>query len=188
MFKERYNLDGDYILYIGRLHPLKGVDVLIRAMPYVRKHVDLKLVVIGPGDQRPYRGLAEKLGVKDHIVLLGYVDEETKIGAIDGSLGVVIPSVSSYVEVYPMAVSEAWARGKPVIATNVGGIPYRVRHLVNGLLVPPRDPKSLAEAVVTLASDKTLSTRLGNIGRSSIMTWDEIANKITEVYERAAES
>jgi glycosyltransferase involved in cell wall biosynthesis len=187
MFRERYNLDGDYILYIGRMHPLKGIDVLIRAMPYVRKHVDLKLVVIGPGDQRPYRGLAEKLGVKDHIVFLSYVDEETKIGAIDGSLGVVIPSVSSYVEVYPMVISEAWARGKPVIATNVGGIPYRVRHLVNGLLVPPRDPKSLAEAVVTLASDKTLSTRLGNIGRSSIMTWDEIANKITEVYERVAE-
>jgi glycosyltransferase involved in cell wall biosynthesis len=187
MFRERYNLDGDFILYVGRLHPLKGVDVLIRAMPYVRKHVDLKLVVIGPGDQRPYRELAEKLGVKDHIVFLGYVDEETKIGAIDGSLGVVIPSVSSYVEVYPMAISEAWARGKPVIATSVGGIPYRVRHLVNGLLVPPRDPKSLAEAVITLANDKTLSTRLGNIGKSSIMTWDEIANKITEIYERVAE-
>jgi glycosyltransferase involved in cell wall biosynthesis len=188
MFRERYNLDGDYILYIGRLHPLKGVDVLVRAMPYVRKHVDLKLVVIGPGDQRPYRELAEKLGVKDHIVFLGYVDEETKIGAIDGSLGVVIPSVSSYVEVYPMAISEAWARGKPVIATNVGGIPYRVRHLVNGLLVPPRNPKALAEAVITLANDKTLSTRLGNISKSSIMTWDEIAKKITEVYERVAES
>ena len=187
MFRERYNLDGDFILYMGRMHPLKGVDVLIRAMPYVRKHVDLKLVVIGPGDQRPYRELAEKLGVKDHIVFLGYVDEETKIGAIDGSLGVVIPSVSSYVEVYPMAISEAWARGKPVIATSVGGIPYRVRHLVNGLLVPPRDPKSLAEAVITLANDKTLSTRLGNIGKSSIMTWDEIANKITEIYERVAE-
>jgi glycosyltransferase involved in cell wall biosynthesis len=187
MFRERYNLDGDYILYIGRMHPLKGVDVLIRAMPYVRKHVDLKLVVIGPGDQRPYGELAEKLGVKDHTVFLGYVDEETKIGAIDGSLGVVIPSVSSYVEVYPMAISEAWARGKPVIATNVGGVPYRVRHLVNGLLVPPRNPKALAEAVITLANDKTLSTRLGNIGKSSIMTWDEIANKITEVYERAAE-
>jgi glycosyltransferase involved in cell wall biosynthesis len=187
VFRERYNLDGDYILYIGRMHPLKGVDVLIRAMSYVRKHVDLKLVVIGPGDQRPYRELAEKLGVKDHIVFLGYVDEETKIGAIDGSLGVVIPSVSSYVEVYPMAVSEAWARGKPVIATSVGGIPYRVRHLVNGLLVPPRDPKSLAEAVITLANDKTLSTRLGNIGKSSIMTWDEIAKKITEIYERVAE-
>jgi glycosyltransferase involved in cell wall biosynthesis len=86
-----------------------------------------------------------------------------------------------------MAISEAWARGKPVIATSVGGIPYRVRHLVNGLLVPPRDPKSLAETVVTLASDKTLSTRLGNIGRSSIMTWDEIAKKITEIYERVAE-
>jgi len=187
MFRERYNLDGDFILYVGRLHPLKGIDVLIRAMPYVRKHVDLKLVVIGPGDQRPYRELAEKLEVKDHIVFLGYVDEETKIRAIDGSLGVVIPSVSSYVEVYPMAVSEAWARGKPVIATSIGGIPYRVMHLVNGLLVPPRSPKALAEAIITLAIDKTLSTRLGNNGRSSIMTWDEIAKKITEVYERVAE-
>jgi glycosyltransferase involved in cell wall biosynthesis len=62
-----------------------------------------------------------------------------------------------------------------------------VRHLVNGLLVPPRSPKALAEAIITLANDKTLSTGLGNIGKSSIMTWDEIAKKITEVYERVAE-
>jgi glycosyltransferase involved in cell wall biosynthesis len=183
MFRERYNLDGDYILYIGRMHPLKGIDVLIRAMPYVRKHVDLKLVVIGPGDQRPYRELAEKLGVKDHIVFLGYVDEETKIGAIDGSLGVVIPSVSSYVEVYPMAISEAWARGKPVIATSIGGIPYRVKHLVNGLLIPPRDFKALAEAIITIASDKELGTKLGSEGMKSILTWDEIAVKIVRIYQ-----
>jgi glycosyltransferase involved in cell wall biosynthesis len=183
MFRERYNLDGDYILYIGRMHPLKGIDVLIRAMPYVRKHVDLKLVVIGPGDQRPYRELAEKLGVKDHIVFLGYVDEETKIGAIDGSLGVVIPSVSSYVEVYPMAVSEAWARGKPVIATSIGGIPYRVKHLVNGLLIPPRDFKALAEAIITIANDKELGTKLGSEGMKSILTWDEIAVKIVRIYQ-----
>jgi glycosyltransferase involved in cell wall biosynthesis len=183
MFRERYNLDGDYILYIGRMHPLKGIDVLIRAMPYVRKHVDLKLVVIGPGDQRPYRGLAEKLGVKDHIVFLGYVDEETKIGAIDESLGVVIPSVSSYVEVYPMVISEAWARGKPVLATSVGGIPYRVKHLVNGLLIPPRDFKALAEAIITIATNKELGTKLGSEGMKSILTWDEVAANIIKIYQ-----
>ena len=154
--------------------------MLIRAMSLVKADVDL--VVIGPGNKRPYTELAERLGIKHRVHFLGFVDEETKIGAIDASLAIVIPSVSDYVEVYPMAITEAWAREKPVIATMVGGIPYRVKQMINGLLVPPRNPRALAEAITLLTNNKELGRKLGTEGRKNIHTWDEIVNKLIKIY------
>jgi glycosyltransferase involved in cell wall biosynthesis len=183
-FRRLYNINCDYVLYVGRLHPLKGIDVLIRALYHVVKNsIDLRLVVIGPGDTRPYKELAQRLGVDKNILFLGFVDEETKIGVIDGSLAVIVPSVCDYVEVYPMIISEAWARSKPVIATRVGGIPYRVKHGINGLLVPPRDPKALADAIIMLTQNKELAIRLGVGGRKEVMTWSEVAIKMLNTYK-----
>jgi glycosyltransferase involved in cell wall biosynthesis len=82
-----------------------------------------------------------------------------------------------------MIISEAWARSKAVIATRVGGIPYRVKHMENGLLVPPKDPKALAEAIIMLLQNKELAIKLGVEGRKEIMTWREIAMKMLSVYE-----
>jgi glycosyltransferase involved in cell wall biosynthesis len=183
-FRTRYSVDGDYALYVGRLHLLKGVDVLMKALHYIVKSaINLKLVIIGPGDVGPYRELAQKLDIDKNVLFLGFVDEETKICAIDGSLAVVVPSVCDYVEVYPMIISEAWARSKPIIATRVGGIPHRVKHMVNGLLVPPKDPKALAEAMITLLQNKELATRLSAEGRKEIITWSEVATKMLNVYK-----
>jgi glycosyltransferase involved in cell wall biosynthesis len=183
-FRGRYNINHDYVLYVGRLHPLKGIDVLIKAFHHVvESSIDLKLVVIGPGDPKPYKELAQRLGVDKDVLFMGFVDDGTKIDAIDGSLAVVVPSVCDYVEVYPMIVSEAWARGKPVIATRVGGIPYRVKHMVNGLLVPPKDPKALAEAIIMLAKNRELATRLGVEGKKEVMTWSEVAVQMLNMYK-----
>jgi glycosyltransferase involved in cell wall biosynthesis len=183
-FRRLYNINCDYVLYVGRLHSLKGIDVLIRALYHVVKNsIDLRLVVIGPGDTRPYKELAQRLDVDKNILFLGFVDEETKIGVIDGSLAVIVPSVCNYVEVYPMIISEAWARSKPVIATRVGGIPYRVKHGINGLLVPPRDPKALADAIIMLTQNKELAIRLGVGGRKEVMTWSEVAIKMLNTYK-----
>lgn len=183
-FREKYGIYTDYVLYVGRLHPLKGIAVLIHAMAYVKEQKGPDLVVIGPGDRAPYLSLAKKLGVDDRVHFLGFVDEETKIGAIDAATAVVIPSISNYVEVYPMAITEAWARGKPVVATKVGGIPYRVRHMENGVLVPPRDPKALAEAIMLLANDKELAEKLGTEGRRDIHTWEEIIETLIDIYAK----
>ena len=183
-FRRRYNINYDYVLYVGRLHPLKGIDVLIKAFHYVvESSIDLKLVVIGPGDPKPYKELTQRLGVDKDVLFTGFVDDETKIDAIDGSLAVVVPSVCDYVEVYPMIISEAWARGKPVVATRVGGIPYRVKHMLNGLLVPPKDPKALAEAIIMLAKNRELATRLGVEGKKEVMTWSEVAVQMLNMYK-----
>jgi len=181
-FREKYGIYDDYVLYVGRLHPLKGIAVLIHAMAYIKEQKGPDLVVIGPGDRASYVSLAERLGVDGKVHFLGFVDEETKIGAIDAATAVVIPSINNYVEVYPMAITEAWARGKPVIAAKVGGIPYRVRHMENGVLVPPRDPKALAEAIMLLANDKELAKKLGAEGRRDVHTWEEIIEALMHIY------
>ena len=184
-FRESRNIQSDYVIYIGRLHPLKGIDYLIKAMKIVsNENKDAQLIIAGPGNQRPYIELAEKLGIRDRVVFLGYISEEEKIGAIDASTALVLPSISNYVEVYPMVISEAWARQKPVIATTVGGIPYRVRHMENGILVPPKDPKALANAIITLLNDRELARKLGARGREEVKTWSEITQEVLKLYAR----
>jgi glycosyltransferase involved in cell wall biosynthesis len=185
-FRKRYKIREPFVVYIGRLHRLKGVDVLIRAMSIaVKEHPKLKAVIIGPGDQEPYRELAQRLGIENNIVFLGYVDEKTKIGALDASIALVLPSICNYVEVFSIVISEAWARSKPVIASAVGEIPYRVKRMINGLLTPPKNPQKLAETIITLLNDENLRTKLGTEGRRNILTWSEIAAKIISIYEHA---
>jgi glycosyltransferase involved in cell wall biosynthesis len=182
-FRRKYGIQDPFIVYVGRLHRLKGIDVLIRALAIAAKEEpSLKAVIVGPGDQRPYRELASKLGISDKVLFTGFVDEDTKIGAIDASTALALPSVSNYVEVFSLAITEAWAREKPVIASAVGEIPYRVKHMVNGLLVPPRNPAALAETIVTLAQDKELGRRLGAEGKKSVFTWDEIVDELLSIY------
>jgi glycosyltransferase involved in cell wall biosynthesis len=184
-FRERYRIREPFIVYIGRLHRLKGIDVLIKAMSIaVKEYPRLRAVIIGPEDQRPYRELAQRLGIEDNVVFLGYVDEKTKIGALDASIALVLPSVCNYVEVFSIVISEAWARNKSVIASAVGEIPYRVKHMINGILVPPKNPQKLAEAIITLLNDKNLRTKLGIEGRESISTWSEIAIKFASIYKQ----
>ena len=182
-FRTKYGIHEPFIVYIGRLHMLKGVNVLIKAMSIVSKEMpELKAVIMGPGDQRPFRELVHKLGIEKNVIFLGFVDEDTKIGALDASIALVLPSVCNYVEVYPMVISEAWARGKPVIASAVGGVPYRVKHGVNGFLFKPADARELAKLIMMIASNEDLAKRMGETGLSEVFSWEEIARKSLEVY------
>jgi len=182
-FRTKHGIHEPFVVYIGRLHILKGVNVLIKAMSIVSKEMpELKAVIIGPGDQRPFRELVHKLGIEKNATFLGFVDEDTKIGALDASIALILPSVCNYVEVYPMVISEAWARGKPVIASAVGGVPYRVKHGVNGFLFKPADARELAKLIMIIASNEGLAKRMGETGLSEVFSWEEIARKSLEVY------
>jgi len=182
-FKARYSINEPFVVYIGRLHRLKGIDVLIRAISIATKEEPtLTAVIVGPGDQRPYRELVSRLGVGRNVVFTGFVSEEVKISALDASAALVLPSISNYVEAFSLAITEAWARGKPVVASAVGEIPYRVKHMVNGLLVPPRNPKALADAILQLIRDRKLGERLGAKGRESVTTWGKVINELLKFY------
>ena len=184
--RELTGLSEPYFAYVGRLHRLKGVDVLVRALAEARRMgAEVGVAIAGPGDPAPYLRLAERLGVAGHVRFLGYVSEEQKAHLIDGAVALVVPSVSNYVEAYSIAASEAWARGRPVIASAVGALRYRVRDGVNGLLVPPRDPRALASAMVRLAASPEEADRMGGAGRPEALSWSQVYEMAMEAYRRA---
>jgi len=182
-FKARYSINEPFVVYVGRLHKLKGIDVLIKAISIAAKEEPtLTAVIVGPGDQRPYRELASRLGVGKNVVFTGFVSEEVKISALDASTALVLPSISNYVEAFSLSITEAWTRGKPVVASAVGEIPYRVRHMVNGLLVPPRNPNALADAILQLIRDRKLGEKLGAEGRERVTTWGKVIDELLKLY------
>ncbi len=187
-FRERFKIKQEKIfLYIGRMHRLKGPHILVKALKYINE--DIAVVFIGPdgGYLKEVLNLAARIGVKDRIYMLGYVGEETKIQALDSATALVLPSIADYVEVYPMVISEAWAREKPVIASKVGGIPYRIRNRVNGILVEPSNPKTLADAMLELINNGTLAKEMGRNGKKDVFSWKEIAMKSIELYRQVLE-
>jgi glycosyltransferase involved in cell wall biosynthesis len=187
-FREKFGIKQEkFFLFIGRMHKLKGPQVLVKALKYVNE--DIAAVFIGPdgGYLGKTLNLAEKIDVKRRVYYLGYVDEKTKIEALDSATALVLPSLADYVEVYPMVISEAWAREKPVIASSVGGIPYRVKHGINGLLVNPSDPKMLAEAMLKLANEEELAEEMGSNGRREVFSWREVAEKSIQLYKQVLE-
>jgi glycosyltransferase involved in cell wall biosynthesis len=187
-FRKKFGIKQEKIfLFIGRIHKLKGPHILVEALKYVGE--DVAVVFIGPdsGYLKETLDLVERIGVKDKVYMLGYVDEETKMKALDSATALILPSIADYVEVYPMVISEAWAREKPVIASRVGGIPYRVKQDVNGVLVDPSDPKTLAEAMLKVAHDDELAKEMGRNGRKDVFSWKEIAMKSIQLYEQVLE-
>ncbi len=179
-------LDMPYFAYVGRLHRLKGVDVLIRAVAEARRlGANVGVAIAGPGNPRPYVKLTERLGVEDRVRFLGFISEEEKAHLLDGAIALVVPSVSDYAEAYSIVASEAWARGRPVIASAVGALRYRVRDGVNGLLVRPRDTRSLAEAMVRLASSPEEADRMGAAGKPEVFSWSQVYEMAMKAYGKA---
>lgn len=175
--KQRY-----FFLFVGRMHKLKGPHILVNALKYTNNEV--AAVFIGPdgGYLKETLRLAEEIGVKDRTYVLGFVSEATKIEAIDAAVALILPSIANYVEVYPGVISEAWARGKPVIASSVGGVPSRVKDHINGLLVSPSNPRLLAEAMMEIVRNTKLAEEMGRNGESDVFSWKTIACKSIELY------
>lgn len=189
IFRSKYGLISKRIvLYVGRLQYPKGPQVLLRAAPEVIKCVPdtvFVFICLDAGMKDELLSTASSLGIKNHVLLIGYVSELTKFQAYAACDLFVLPSLYDYVEAYSIVTSEAWTQGKTVIATMVGPMPYRIKHKVNGLLVPPGDPAKLAEAVIEVLKNPEMARRLGENGRSEVHTWHEVAQAMQEVYFEA---
>ena len=105
----------------------------------------------------------------------------------NASLTVVIPSPLH--EVSPMSILEGMAHGKPVIATNVGGTPFMIKHGENGFLSKPRDPEDLAKYISILYEDQELRRKVGTLGRRLVeqkFSVDRMTNETLKVYDSLA--
>jgi len=147
---------------IGRLEPLKGLQTLLRAFSLVR--VPAHLDIAGDGTQfEQLRKLALTLGLADSVTFHGWLDPEGVNDLIDKSRAVVFPS--TWPEPAGLVSLEAQTRGRPVIASRVGGIPEYVQDESTAILVPPSDPSTLAAAITRLATDRCHAAILGQNGR-----------------------
>ena len=150
------------LLCVGRLIPIKGQVLLLRAFAEAKREVpDLQLEIAGRGPLEPaLKALALELGIAGSVRFLGHVAPVQK--AIEQAAIVVVPSMG---EGFGMVALEAMERARPVIAAAIGGLGELVRDGETGILVPPGEAEPLRAAIVRLASDLDLARRMGEAGR-----------------------
>jgi len=173
------------LLCIGRLIPIKGHLVLLRALAQARSRVpDVTLDVAGRGPLAPaLQAYARELGVADAVRFLGFVSPVH--AAIEDAAVVVVPSLG---EGFGMVALEAMERARPVIASAVGGLPEIVADGETGLVVPSADAEALAEAIVELAGDLPRAADMGRAGRERALaefTPERCVERVEALYERA---
>lgn len=173
-----------YVLFFGSINTHKGVDILCEAMRIAHSELkDLKLIIAGKGkiyfDIEPYMagGYVE---LRNH-----YLSDSELAGLIRRAAIVVCPYIDA---TQSGVIMSAFALGKPVIATNVGGLPEMVSNGQHGLIVPPRDPQSLAKAICRLGADpRVLQQMSDNIiadyGQGS-NSWAYIAKGMAAIYDK----
>lgn len=159
--------EGTNLLYIGRLAAVKGLPVLFEALARVRAEIpDVTLRLAGDGPDRDALGsLAEALGIRDHVVFLGYQSQE-QIAAHLRDTHVFV--MSSFAEGVPVVLMEAMAAGVPAIATHIAGIPELIEDGTSGYLTPPGDNIMLAQRIVALLRDGALRSRIAESGRRKV--------------------
>jgi glycosyltransferase involved in cell wall biosynthesis len=185
---EAYAGDEPRLLCVGRLIPIKGHLVLLRALAQARLRVPtITLDVAGRGPLEPaLRSYARELGIEGAVRFLGFVSPVQR--AIEDAAVVVVPSLG---EGFGMVALEAMERARPVIACAVGGLPEIVDDGKTGLVVPPADAEALADAIVALASDLGRSAEMGAAGRAralSDFTPEQAAERIEQLYLAGAGS
>jgi glycosyltransferase involved in cell wall biosynthesis len=184
----RYRGGEPRLLCVGRLIPVKGHLVLLRALAQARQRDwRLELDIAGQGPLEPaLKAYAAELGLSDAVRFLGYVSPVQR--AIEASAGVVVPSLG---EGFGMVALEAMERGRPVIASDVGGLPEIVADGETGFVVPAGDAEALADAMVALASDLPHGAEMGEAGRRRALesfTQERSTRGIETLYVRHLKS
>jgi len=172
--------EGDYFLYVGRLLFEKGVDLLIEAVAGLEGG-KLKIVGEGPAEN-DLKALAEKLGA-DNVEFLGYKSGDELGELIGQAQFIVLPS--RVYENLPLAVMEAFASSKPVVATELGGIPEMVEDGINGFLFPNGDVGALREKLKILVRDSNLRAEMGAKAREKaerLYNREKHYREVIEVY------
>jgi len=167
------------IIFVGRLHPVKGVQYLIEAMAIVHLETpDVKLVIVGDGVERArLEELAERLNLKGSIQFAGQVPQES-IPRLMHQADVF--ALSSLSESFGIVNLEAMAAGLPIVATNVGGIPDIVEEGVNGYLVNAKNPDELADRILVLLQNDEMREEMSanNREKAELYMWDKVAGTV----------
>ena len=185
------------VLFVGRIQPIKGVDMLIRAIalvlerkPALRDQISLSIVG-GADDTTPdsemarLKALRAELGIEDLVLFLGSARPGHAGGLLHRGLGGRVPS---FYESFGMVALEAMACGTPVIASDVGGLSLNIADGFNGYLVASGDVEELAYKITLLLTQDELRRQLGRQARvwSEGFSWQIIAAETLAAYDLAS--
>jgi L-malate glycosyltransferase len=172
------------ILVARNLEPIYDNATALRAFQIVRHRLPTaRLIIAGSGPERhALESLAIELGVADAVQFTGRVENENMANLYYSASLMVNPSLADNM---PISVLEALASGVPVVSTNVGGVPHLVEHGKTALLIPPKDPGAMAEAILQLLTDPDMANRMKLAGTelASQFTWPKVRVRLFGVYE-----
>ena len=178
--------DAKIILFVGRLEPIKGVDILLDALSHLNCDGCPGLALIVGGDldgteAARLMAIRDRLGLANSVRFVG-AQEQRNLPYFYAAADVCV--VPSFYESFGMVAIEAMACGLPVIASRAGGLQFTVQDGQSGLLVPPGDSVALAAALQQLLTDGDLRSRMGAQGRrmASNYRWKRVAEDMTGVY------
>ena len=179
--------DENVLLYVGRVQPLKGPELLLESVARMDLNERLKVLIVGgdvTGDEEvtKVRRLAGELGI-DHLVSFeGTVPHKRLVHYYNAADLCVVPS---FYESFGLVAAEAMACGTPVVATAVGGLPETVKDGLNGSLIRDRNPEALAEKISLLLNDVRLRGLLASQARESVaaLNWPTVAGRVAGLYE-----
>ena len=188
-FRKKYSISEEYILFVGRFHTVKGVDVLIKAVNEIRnflKSKNMKCVIMGVdfGYEQEMFNLIKKYNLESQIIVMKKPAREYVIAAYEQSQMLVLPSRW---ELSPLTPLEGFAFKKPVISTNCHGIPHTIKDGQNCILTEMGDFKKIAKSIEYLVNNEDERKRMGEEGYKQVKNEcnsADMANKIEEIYQK----
>ncbi len=174
------------ILFVGRLEKRKGLNYLLEAYELVKREIPgSRLIVVGPGTRlrRKYEKQVKRRRLRD-VVFIGYVKAEELPRYYKMADVFCAPALGH--ESFGIVLLEAMAVGTPVVASDIEGYASVLGHGTEGLLVPPQDVESLAQALLTLLKDKRLREQMGSKGiiKARDYNWENVAKRVLNYYVR----
>lgn len=188
-FQKKYAINSKYFLFVGRFSKSKGIENLLKAIIMIKsKLVERKISLVMIGSDFGFGNEMKKIilenQLSDVIKIFNNIPREDVISAYPQSEFLVLPSNW---ELSPLVPLESFAFKKPVISINTHGIPFTVKHNVNGLLVEPENPLKLSESIINLIDDPQLREKLGLSGYDFVhkeCNCITMAEKTLELYSK----
>jgi glycosyltransferase involved in cell wall biosynthesis len=188
-FKKKFKIDEDdkVVLYVGRINKIKGIEILVKAFSKIIKDLaNVKLAIVGPEDGYlgEIKALVKELKIEDKVLILDALYGKEKLEAYVDSEFCVVPS---RYETFPMTILEAYACGKPVISSNVGGLRDLVIHGNTGLLFESENENELAKDIQYLLVNARKKTEFGVNSQKFVYekyTIDKSMSTLNTVYSK----
>tara|TARA_Y100000590_G_scaffold310899_1_gene351235 strand:- start:9312 stop:10505 length:1194 start_codon:yes stop_codon:yes gene_type:complete len=191
-FREKYNINSKFVLFVGRFSKSKGIETLIHSFNKIKndKEIsDVKLVIMGVdfGFEKSMEDLIKKFNLEKNVLIIKNPPREDVISAYGESEFLILPSQW---ELSPLVPLESFAFKKPVISTRSHGIPFTVQDDKNGILVEPENSNELSKAITKLVLDDELRERLGMSGYKFVhaeCNCISMAKNSLKLYEQVVE-